>query len=95
MTDVTKLQQELDMANNNVKGLIAQLEASKQFCNELLQSTHHLRTNLILLQQNAQEDAKKKTELQSHIDTLAAQILALTKPKVEEVQAEEVQPDAA
>ena len=96
MTDVTKLQSDLEIANNNMKGLIAQLEASKQFCNELLQSTHQLRTNLVLLQQNAQDDAKKKCELQTQVDNLQAYTVKLAaeieslKPKVEEVQ-----PDAA
>jgi uncharacterized coiled-coil DUF342 family protein len=96
MTDVTKVQADLDQANNAIKGLVAQLEASKQMCNEYIQSVFQLRTNLVSCQQIALEEGKKKEEMQKQINNLQAYTVKLAaeleslKPKVEEAQ-----PDAA
>lgn len=86
MSEVSKevaLQNELNVANNNIKGLIAQLEASKQMCNELIQVSFQLRTNIVLMQQNSQEEAKKKCELEAHAASLKAQLHALSEKVLE------------
>ncbi len=64
------LKQLLAQNNNNVAGLVAQLEAHKQMLNDSLNTGLQLRTNLILFQKNNQElserlEAANKSLLES------------------------------
>ena len=86
MSDVTieSLQKDLNTANDNIKGLLAQLEAAKQMVNEGLSSNLQLRTNLNLFQQANQEYLNENHKLRSTVDALSKKILELAPPKVEE-----------
>lgn len=109
MTNVTleQVQQELEAAKqelkqnkDNIKGLVAQLEATKGMFNEQLAANLQLRTNLnLFLEANkefTQENEKLKKDIEgktAQVQTLAAKVLELTQPKLEPVPAQ--QPVAA
>ncbi len=77
-----ELQNELDQAKLTIKGLNAQLEATKQIANESLASNLQLRTNVVLFQQANQE-------LNQEIHVLKDKLVAL-QPVVTN---QEVQPE--
>lgn len=83
MSTIEQLQSQLDQANLNLRGLQAQVEASKQMVNDGLNVSHQLRTNLIIFQQDNQDLARKNEVAQKQIAQLAAKILELSPPKVE------------
>ncbi len=79
MSEVTieTVQKELVQANNNIKGLIAQLEASKQMLNEQLASNLQLRTNMHMFNQANQEFVKDNSKLKQEADNLKQHIITL------------------
>lgn len=79
--------------SDQIKGLQAQLEASKQMFNEQLNNVHLLRTQIVLFQQQAQEDALEKKRLDDNVKALTQKILELTPPKGENENAANPQPE--
>lgn len=57
----------LEEAKNNIKGLEAQLNATKQMFNESMASNLQLRSSNILFQQNLQELHKELNELKAKL----------------------------
>lgn len=92
---MSDLNVDLQQANMNIKGLTAQLDATKQMVNEILASNLQFRTNQIILQQAHQEIAVEKSGLMNQVEMHKAEIEVL-KAKVLELQpvvsSEEVQP---
>ncbi len=72
-----ELQNQLDQANMNIKGLYAQLDATKQMLNEHLAANLQLRTNIVLLQQT-------NKDLSDETNVLKNQVLKLQAPKMDE-----------
>lgn len=79
MSDVTieSLQQELANEKNNSKGLYAQLEATKQMFNEMLNSNMQLRASAVLITQSNQELVVEKSKLMDEVATHKQHALAL------------------
>jgi predicted nuclease with TOPRIM domain len=72
-----KLQKELELATNNIKGLIAQLEATKQMLNEQLASNLQLRTNVHMFANANKEFVDHNSQLQKEIENLKQHIITL------------------
>jgi phosphate starvation-inducible protein PhoH len=72
--DLIKQHEELKnnhaIAQSNILGLSAQLEAHKQMLNEQLNANVQLRSNTFILQKNAQDLNTKITELQKELEEL-------------------------
>jgi hypothetical protein len=83
--NVESLTKELEDTKNQLKGLNAQSEASKQMLNDSLALNHQLRTNLILLQQIHQEAVNKNQGLDFLNKQLSAKVLELTPVVTEEL----------
>lgn len=75
---MSDLENEIVQAKENIKGLIAQLDAAKQLVNEGLASNLQLRTNLNLFNQLHQELVQKNSQLMQDIETIRAQNFALS-----------------
>lgn len=58
-----ELHNQIAQLNAQIKGLAAQLEASKQMFNEAIQVNHHLRTNIFIFQQDQQQLIQDRTNL--------------------------------
>lgn len=78
---------ELKQAQDQIKGLNAQLEAAKQMVNEGLNIQLQLRTNLQIFAQHNQEVAQENHQLRTTVDTLNKKILELTGDKKEALHA--------
>jgi chromosome segregation ATPase len=72
------LQNELEIAKSNIKGLTAQLDAAKQMINEILASNLQLRTNVVLFQQSYQEVNQEKHVLKQELEVQTNQVTYLT-----------------
>ena len=79
MSEVTieTLQTELNQANNNIKGLVAQLDASKGMLNDSFASCLQLRTNLNLFVQANKEYVENESRLKSEIESLKVGVAGL------------------
>ena len=84
---MSDLQNQLDQANSNLKGLNANLEAHKQMLNETLQAVIQLRTNLVLYQQAHTESSQANAELIKQLEfvkteneNLLARVVELSAP---------------
>ena len=76
MTDI-KIEQQLENANNNIKGLNAQLEACKQMLNEYIAQNLQLRTNLVMCAQLNEEANKNINDLKTQLVKLGAELAEL------------------
>lgn len=79
---MSDLEKQLKQANDNVKGLAAQLEATKQMYNGSLQNEMQLRSNLVLLQQDNGELRNQNKALADTSNNLIKEIADL-KAKLE------------
>ncbi len=75
---------ETEYLKSQLKGCSAQLEAIKQMCNEYIQSSIQLRSNLILLQQENQELRQQVDTHRGQVSTLSAKVLELQPPVANE-----------
>jgi len=82
-----ELQKEITTLKDQIKGVQAQLNASKQMFNETLEVNLNLRTNIILYQQAHQESLDKNKTLMDSVSTLSNEILEL-KAKIKELTPE-------
>ena len=80
MSDADLIKQ-LEQANMQLKGLGAQLEATKQILNENLNSNMILRSHMILLQQDCKEANVKNEILNKQVNGLTSQLLELKPPQ--------------
>jgi len=77
-----------------IKGLTAQLDATKQMLNESLANQLQLRSSLIIMQQSNQEFCKEIANLKGDKEKLLAQVTELD-AKVSALTTPEVTQDAA
>jgi len=77
MSDLQSLQNELTLANNNNKGLMAQLDAAKQMVNEQMNTNLQLRTSLNISQQNIQELLAANETHRKQVIALSSKLLEL------------------
>jgi len=68
----------IERLQEKIKTLNAEFQATKQMGNELLNSNHQLRTNLIMFQQAHQELAQVNAKLSEEIKELNAKLLPVT-----------------
>lgn len=80
MSEVTieSLQKQTKEMADHIRGLVAQLEASKQMLNEQLASNLQLRTNLNIFGQANQEYLVNEGKLKGEIEALISKINELT-----------------
>ncbi len=71
------VEHELATATQQLKTMVAQLDAAKQMINESMTANLNLRTNLNIFQQLNQEQSKKINELSSQVQSLTKELESL------------------
>lgn len=77
-----KLQQQIDSNKVSINGFLAQLDAHKGLINDIMPHNLQLRTNVILLQKQAQEYHDKIIALEKTIENLTQKLAEKTLPVV-------------